>query len=324
MKAHIENCFQENNVAIIIVNYATPNETIRCVNSFLQIKKTTLTIFLVDNASPDDSWKVLQQAYGHHDRVVLIKADENKGYTGGNNLGLRAACDDNFDYVLVVNPDTTVLYDEFISNLVEELERRPDVAAIGPRVHIHRAGNIQNTVLRFPWLHRRITDLLLRYVRPMPLRSGDVAKIAEVLNGVCVLFRGKALKEIGLFDENTFAYIEDVDWAYRAKVKNWKLLYLPVDSIVHWQKRTGYEAFGTVDYLLKRNTLYFLLKHRFWSQAFFYSFLVPLSAMLTIALRPTGLKKGFVWLTRIKATYLRMWLGAPADVMGSPYPRQAD
>jgi GT2 family glycosyltransferase len=160
---------------------------------------------------------------------------------------------------------------------------------------------------------RRAVDWVKIRLIGSPMRSRDQALDAEVLNGVCVLFRASALKEVGLFDERTFAYIEDVDWAFRAERKGWKRSYLPIDSVVHLQKESGYERGGTVDYLLKRNTLYFLMKSQRWIQAAGYT--AATMAMATLQSAKSG---SLAWSRRLGSAYLALWTARWNAVMGRP------
>jgi GT2 family glycosyltransferase len=92
------------------------------------------------------------------------------------------------------------------------------------------------------------------------LLSSDSIVDAEVLNGVCLLIRSQCLREIGLFDDRIFMYIEDIDMQHRAHAQGWRVQYLPIDSVIHDQKEAGYNLTGNVGFLLKRNTVYFLNK----------------------------------------------------------------
>jgi GT2 family glycosyltransferase len=300
-------------VAVVIVNFETPEQTIACVRSLQSQQYDSLSIMVVDNASRDGSAEKIARALPD---IRLIQANENGGYTSGNNVGMDAALASGAEYILVLNPDTVSLSDSFLKELVDFAEERPRVAAVGPRVHLRQVGQVQNTVLEFPWITRRIWGVAKRWMRQRPApRSGNEPRPAEVLNGVCVLFRAEALFDVGLFDERTFAYIEDVDWAYRAQSLGWQLWYLPVDAIRHDQKESGYERGSTVEFLLKRNTLYFLLKNRRRCQAVCYT----LSTLVMAWRHRTGSTgDSHRWSNRLLAAYRGLWLGQIDRVMGRP------
>jgi len=104
------------------------------------------------------------------------------------------------------------------------------------------------------------------------LRSDDRAREVEFLNGVCVLCRLEALREIGLLDETMGGYVEDTDWAWRARGLRWKSVYTPVRSIVHHQAETGYEHYALKMFMLRRNTIYWHYKRGAWVEAAIYGY----------------------------------------------------
>jgi len=103
------------------------------------------------------------------------------------------------------------------------------------------------------WFRYRIDPKSLEF-------SGEAVVEAETLNGVCLLIRAECLRQTGLFDENIFMYIEDAEMDHRARERGWSVRYLPIDSVIHLQKREGYHTIGMVSFLLKRNSVYFLCK----------------------------------------------------------------
>jgi hypothetical protein len=297
-------------VTIVVVNFRTPAVTLDCIRSLRTLDYPNWNLLVVDNASGDDSPAQLRAELAERE---FLLAESNGGYTAGNNLGIRAALDGGAEYVLILNPDTVVHRRDFVTKLAEFLDAHPRVAAVGPRVYLREPGRVQNTVLEFPWLWRRAANAVAHRLFGRPLRSGEEVRQAEVLNGVCVLFRSAALREVGLFDERTFAYIEDVDWAYRAKRLGWRQAYLPVDGVVHLQKEAGYERGGAVDFLLKRNTLYFLMKTGHWLQAVGYT-----AATLTLAGVHRLTARSSVWSGRLVRAYWALWTNRWHACMGHP------
>ena len=305
-------------VVVVVVNYRTALQTVACIRSLQRLSYPNFEVLVVDNDSGDDSVKRLRRELPG---CRLLVSDHNGGYSGGNNLGIEQALQMEADYVHLVNPDTVVLNGNYLTELVEFLEGHPRVGLAGPRVHLHSPGRVQNTVLRFPWLWRRLLDWPRHRLLGNRRRSGDKQVFAEVLNGVCILIRAQCLRDVGLLDEKTFAYIEDIDWSYRAGLKGWQIAYLPVDSVLHLQKRTGYERGGTVDLLLKRNTLYFLLKTRHWLQAIGYTAgTLMLGAGLVIgqAVRQQQVRPTIRWLRQLGWSYAGLWTCRWDQVMGAP------
>jgi GT2 family glycosyltransferase len=94
-----------------------------------------------------------------------------------------------------------------------------------------------------------------------------MVRSVEMLNGVCILLRASALRQVGAFDPRYFMYVEDADLGLRLRQAGWRLAYVPVDSVIHHQKESGYDLEGEVSLLLRRNAVYFLQKHHRRAQA---------------------------------------------------------
>lgn len=245
-------------VWLIVLTYNGRDVLRRCLVSLGALTYPNLHILVVDNASSDGTEAMVRAGFPEID---FVQTGANPGYTGGNNRGIERAIDAGAHYVLILNPDTIVANPGFIEEMVAHLDAHAEVGIAGPRVFLREAGVVQNTVLFAPGLRRNLIDWF-RYRRdPRAFElSGDEIVEAETLNGVCLLVRTKCLKEIGLFDENIFMYIEDADLDYRARRAGWRVRYLPIDSVVHEQKTDGYGMTSEVSFLLRRNSVYFLHK----------------------------------------------------------------
>ncbi|MBI3469261.1 MAG: glycosyltransferase [Planctomycetes bacterium] len=255
-------------IAVVVVNYRTPDDTIRCVRSLLDLDYSNFRIVVVDNASSDGSAARLKEELSPS--VEFIEANRNGGYTGGNNLGIRAALRSGAEFVHLLNPDTVVIHRGYLRELVRYMAEHPSVGISGPRVHLREVGRIQDTVLRFPWIWRSLADWFRDRLLGPVCRSDDKGHHAEVLNGVCTLIRRACLEQVGEFDESLFGYVEDVEFAARCKNAGWQIHYVPVDSVLHLQRKAGYELDSVVSYLLKRNTAYFLESSGHRVQAILY------------------------------------------------------
>jgi hypothetical protein len=263
-------------VYIIVLNYRMKAQVIECLRSLSGISYTNHRIVVVDNGSGDGSEEAVGRAFPE---TALIQTRANLGYTGGNNAGIEFALENGADYLLIINPDTVVINDRFVEEMVDYAEAHPAVGIAGPRVYLRKRGEIQNTVLYAPGLRRNMVNWVRHRIDPKSLEhSADEEVEAEVLNGVCLLIRAECLRQAGMFDENIFMYIEDADMDYRVRRKGWKVVYLPIDSLIHRQKHEGYEMTGMVNFLLKRNSVYFLCKTGKSMEAWVYA-IISLSLM---------------------------------------------
>jgi hypothetical protein len=245
-------------VYIIVLNYRMREQVVECLRSLSQLGYPNYRVAVVDNGSSDGVEEAVKCEFP---ATAVIQTGANLGYTGGNNAGIRYALDNGADYVLIVNPDAIVINSKFVDEMMDYTESHPEVGIAGPRVFLRERGVIQNTVLFAPGLWRSVVNWFRYRIDAKSLEfSGDDAIEAEVLNGVCLLVRAACLRQIGLFDENIFMYIEDADMDYRAREAGWRVRYLPIDSIIHLQKQEGYHTTGMASFLLRRNSVYFLCK----------------------------------------------------------------
>lgn len=224
-------------------------------------------LVFVDNGSAEELGRQVEAAVPG---ATVLRQAENGYFCGGYNAGLRWALARGYDFVLILNADTTVANPDFIRELLHAAERWPAAAFLGPLVYLRQAGAVQNTCFDFPSIVRQA--LIWLPYRLMPARwrqrlfTQTLEREVDYLNGVCVLCRGSAVAEVGLMDERFAAYMEDADWACRAARAGWRSVFVPVPSVVHHEEETGYEPFALKTYLLKRNVvLWYANQGRRWS-----------------------------------------------------------
>jgi GT2 family glycosyltransferase len=307
-------------VFIIIVTYRMKAELRRCLESLRDLQYPNYRIVVVDNGEDDGTAAMVQSEFAP---AVAIRTGKNLGYTGGNNRGIEFAVSERADYVLILNPDTFVENPHFLNQMIAYLQNQPRVGIAGPRVFLREKGRIQNTVLFAPGLWHNIRTWVASRIDPGRFQiSGDAVVEAEVLNGVCLLIRVACLKEIGLFDENIFMYIEDVEMDDRARRHGWQIRYLPIDSITHDQKVGGYHMTSNVNFFIKRNSVYYLSKIGKRVDAWGYSMLSIL-LMAAHALSPFK-REPFLdhiqFCRRLTRAYRQILSGRPLDEsFGPPY-----
>jgi len=168
---------------------------------------------------------------------------------------------------LILNPDTVVCNPHFITVLVDYMLAHPRVGKVGPKVYLRELGHVQNTILAWPSIFGSsgsvLRTLLRRQVSP---KSATVMEPMEVesLNGCCLLVRAAAFRDVGAYDASFWCYADEVDWDWQAARAGWKRHYVPVESIVHLQKVTGYDFAGRANYYMKRNTAIWYAKTGKW------------------------------------------------------------
>lgn len=241
-------------VAVVVAthDYCYPME--KCLAGFAAQLQSPADVILVDNGSQG---KVSRWAEEHAPHVTTLVRAANGFFCGGYNEGLRHAIAAGYDFALIVNADTEVSNPRLVEQLLEVARRHPRAAFIGPQVYLREPGKVQNTVLEYPsFLRSAWSFVRFKFLRGVPARSDDREREVEFLNGVCVLCRISALREIGLLDEAMGGYVEDTDWSWRARALGWKSVYTPLPSIIHHQPEAGYEHYSMKCFMLRRNTIY--------------------------------------------------------------------
>ena len=241
-------------VYVVIVGYNEKHLIEACFQSFRQVDYTPLRIVYVDNASTDGS---LPWAKAEFPDVISMSSGGNLGYCGGNNAGIRKALEDGADFVLILNPDTVVCNPAFIGTLVDYMLARPSVGKVGPMVWLRNKGDVQNTILDWPSLFGSASSYVATALGRTPPRKSEAAKEpvrVPSLNGCCLLVRKEAILDVGLYDEGFWCYMDEVDWDWQAERKGWERHYVPVESILHLQKISGYDFTSRANHLMKRNT----------------------------------------------------------------------
>jgi hypothetical protein len=221
-------------LSVVILNWNVCDLLDRCLAS-IRSERFRIETIVVDNASSDDSVAMVHSKYAD---VIVIASPINRGFTGGNNLGIAAS---QGRYVMVLNPDTEIIGDA-LDRIIAFLGGHADVGALGPQL-LNPDRSIQSSRRRFPtattgffestWLQGIAPRGLLRryYMDDVP---PDMLQEVDWVTGACTIFRRSVLDQIGLYDEaNFFMYSEELDLCRRVKSAGWKIVYLPEAKVMH-------------------------------------------------------------------------------------------
>jgi len=226
-------------LAIVIINYKTPQLVIDCLVSLHgQVDPSTARVILVDNLSPDNSVEILKKWLAANDDqkvVQLIEAKANAGFSAGNNVGMCAA---DAEYYLLLNSDT-IVRPGAIAILLETADRNPGAGLVSPRLEWPDAGPQQSCFRYLTPVSEFIdaaktgpvTALFKDYVVAMPVSETMVNP--QWTSFACVLVRGDVVRQIGLMDEGFFMYFEDVEYCRRARAAGWEIIHNPKAHVVH-------------------------------------------------------------------------------------------
>lgn len=240
-------------LSIIIISFNTEKLTRECIESIVKNTKGILYEFLViDNASHDGSVKMLK-SLSQKLPFTLIENKENIGFGLANNQGMKKATG---RYLLLLNSDTFI-NDNVLGEMVKWMDENPK-AGISSCALKNKDGSLQGTGGYFPNLFRVfswmsfIDDIpylsnLIKPYHPMHPKSffykgEEFFKKPEErdwLTGAFLFLRRQAVSDVGYFDKDYFMYVEEIDYAFRAKQKGWQVWFLPKWSIVHYGGASG-------------------------------------------------------------------------------------
>lgn len=257
-------------LGIAIINYNKYEKTIDCIDSVFQTAKCEYKIYLLDNASANESCDILQQKYSGNDKVVFIKSDENLGYARGNNLLIEQAKADGCKYILISNND--IIYSEnTIDTLLEEIQTT-DYLAIAPKLKAPNNSIQQNIKKTAPDFKRYIMSetYLRNFDKQKKYQNTYYPQSFEAvywIAGAVFIADMKKFEDIGFFDKNTFLYFEEYIISEKAVKKGYKLAIEPSVCAYHYHgASTGGSAnlFTRLENL--KSELYFLRNYKSYTK----------------------------------------------------------
>lgn len=244
-------------VSVVIPNYNGIQFIEECLKS-LKAQKDTVEydIIVVDNGSTDGSREVVEKKYKD---VKLISLDKNYGFCKAVNVGIREA---KTPYVILLNNDTKVL-DGFVKALYEKIISNEKIFSVSAMMIqaknpelIDDAGDFYCAL---GWAYAKGKDRIVsRYENSYPITAAC---------GGAAIYRKTVMEEIGYFDEAHFAYLEDIDIGYRARIFGYQNIYEPKAKVYH----EGSGASGSRYNEFKvshssRNSIYLIRKNMPWIQ----------------------------------------------------------
>lgn len=243
-------------VFVIIPNFNGQDFLKDCLNS-LNNSDSSITeenIIIVDNASSDNSLNILKIFFP---KVIVLKQKTNLGFAGGVNVGINYAINHNAEFVVLLNNDTVVAKN-WGMNLLKSIRTEQKIGATASKIisfspphTIDSTGDFYST-WGLPFPRGRGNQNINKYDELDPLIFGS--------SGGASVYRVKMLKEIGLFDEDFFAYYEDVDLSFRARLAGWDITYEPKAVVYHKIGATSSKISGFTTYHTFKNLPWLIVK----------------------------------------------------------------
>ena len=239
-------------VAVVVPNWNGEKSLAACLDSLLS-QSYEAKIIVVENGSTDGSSKLLQTKY---QQVMVLSQPKNLGFAGGVNVGIRQAISDGFKLVALFNNDA-VADKKWLGFLVDELETHPKVGIATCKLTNANQSKLDST-----------GDFYTSWGLPFPRGRGEAVSDRYddqnnifSASGGASLYRVSMLQKIGLFDEDFFAYYEDVDISFRAQLAGWEVSYVPESKAYHQIGATSSKIKGFTTYQTMKNLPWMLWKN---------------------------------------------------------------
>lgn len=257
-------------LAIIIVNYRTPQLVIDCLASLADQVGEDDLVLVVDSASEDGSPRMILEACRANgwNWVQVMALMENRGFAAANNAGMRHT--GHADAWLLLNSDT-IVRPGALAALRTAFWELPHAAAIGPRlewpdgapqISCFRAIRPINEFLAAARTGP-LSALFRRYEIALPV--SDRPSEAEWVSFAAVLLRAYAVERVGLLDEGYFMYYEDVDYGRLLRRAGWQVAYWPAARIVHLRGGTSEVKAATAN-RTRRPAYYYASRARYFAK----------------------------------------------------------
>lgn len=257
-------------VTVVIPNWNGRAMLRTCLEALEAQTLSDHTVIVVDNGSDDGSVAWLRE---QHPSVRVIENERNLGFAAPVNQGIEAS---DSAYVAVLNNDTEPS-PGWLTALVEAMESGPRVGMCASRMMFaDRPTTINSTGISVD----RAAIAWDR--RGGEMEDGRETQPVEVF-GACAgagLYRREMLDKVGLFDPDFFAYLEDVDLAWRARRQGWRCLYVPSAHVLHRHSATGREGSPFKSFHLGRNKVWLVVKNYPFEQLWYE---VPLLVLYDLA-----------------------------------------
>lgn len=259
-------------IFVSIINYNGNKDTLSCLKHLEKVKveNFNLEVVVIDNGSKEP-FEAKKDEFKNY-KLHILKSDQNLGFSGGQNLGIKYALEKNADFVVVLNNDV-LINSNLIVELLKTFELKKDAGLVSPKIyfakgyefHKDRYGN--KDLGKVFWYAGGIMDWnniigSHRGVDEVDKGQYDQLIKTDFTSGCCVMIKREVFDRIGLFDEKYFLYYEDNDLCQRAKKMEFVCYYQPKAILWHINAgSSGGSGSNLQDYFITRNRFLFGFKY---------------------------------------------------------------
>ena len=265
-------------ISIITLNYNQVGVTCEFLESTKKLNYQNFEIIVVDNASKEDPTpKILN---GNYPKVKVLRSETNLGFTGGNNLGIRAS---KGSYIFIVNNDTEVTPD-LLDKLLEPFAFDESVGVVSPKIKFF---DDQSLVQYAGFTQMNMLTCQNAAVGNKQVDHGQFDFMATTYgaHGAAMLVKREVIEKVGMFAEKFFLYYEEIDWSTRIIRGGYKIIYQGYATIYHKESISIGKNNAMKVYYLTRNRIYYMRRNARKAQlvaffAFFTFLTIPKTTLL--------------------------------------------
>ena len=258
-------------VSIITVNYNALEVTCELLNSIRNNTYANVETIVVDNASEVNPEGFLKE---HYPEIKFIRSEQNRGFAGGNNLGIRASTG---DFLFFLNNDAE-LTESAIETLLALFGSVPQLGAASPKICYHNNGTEGHDVIQYAGTSP-VHPLTARN-RTFGVGQVDTGQFAEAkptayAHGAAMMVRREVFEKVGGMPEAFFLYYEELDWCEQIRRAGYQIYVEPRACIYHKESYSVSRNSVLKTYYLTRNRLFFMRRNKkHWQWAVFCAFLL--------------------------------------------------
>ena len=234
--------------SVIIPNWNGQSHLPVCLESLRRQTERSFETIVVDNASVDDSVRLMQEQYPE---VRVLALSENRFFSGGVNAGVVAA---RGDVIVLLNNDTEA-DEHWLLELRRALDAHPEAGLAACKIRLFDKRNVLHTAGDF---YRPSGIPGNRGVWTEDDGQFDQSLWTFSACGAAAAYRRNMLDDVGMLDEDFYGYCEDVDLAFRAQLRGYRCLFVPASIVYHKVSATG--GGPTASYYVGRNTINVIIK----------------------------------------------------------------
>lgn len=242
-------------LTVITVNYNQPEVTVQLL---LSLKKyaspLSVEVILVDNAPKKDFREEFRE---HYPALIYIKSDENIGFAGGNNLGIKAA---KGKYILLLNNDTEITQGS-IETMVQEMETQDNIGLLSPQINYFEDKTVIQYAGFTPMNYITARNKAIGYLEKDENQYGNVSRETGFCHGAAVMCRYSDLLNAGMMDESYFLYYEELDWCEKFKRIGKKIWFTGKAKIYHKESMSVGKESSIKTYFMTRNRMLYIRRN---------------------------------------------------------------